>query len=189
MALMTRVVSNNPQTKLSTPPLNSRIDLQNSLDLGSDYRGVEFTTGYITPQDYWNDVAYPGLSSGGTPVTLRDSINQGYVGYPSRTPLEALFNPVGAQSVPEDGIFIENTSPTNSSASYLNQFPDELQADRDVYSISLMGERLNGYTTFDPTTMSNGDLLDQSQVPQFEEENSDPQGGLTSSARNFTTAF
>jgi hypothetical protein len=187
--LMAQIVSNNPQTKLSVPPLNSRVDLNNSVDLGSDYRGVEFTTGYVTPQNYWKDVAYPGLTSAIIPTTLRDSVNQGYVGYPSSTPLEALFNPVGAQSIATTGLPVESTSPSNSTGSYLNQFPEPLQADRDVYSISLIGETLNGYTTFDPSSMSNGDLLDQSQVPQFEDENADPLGGLTSSARNFTTAF
>lgn len=187
--LMTRVVSNNPQTKLSVPPLNARVDLDNSVDLGSDYRGVEFTTGYLTPQDYWNDIAFPGLTSAVIPTTLRDSVNQGYVGYPSSTPLESTFNPVGAQSVTSTGLPVESTSPSNSTGSYLNQFPEPLQADRDVYSISLIGETLNGYTTFDPSSMSNGDLLDQSQVPQFEDDNADPLGGLTSSARTFTTAF
>lgn len=187
--LISRVASNNPQTKLSVPPLDSRVDLEGSVDLGSDYRGVEFTLGYITPQEYWKDVAYPGLTSAVIPTALRDSINQGYVGYSSQTPLEALFNPVGAQSVSSTDLPVESTSPTNSPASYLSQFPEQLQADKDVYSISLMGETLNGYTTFDPATMSNGDLIDQSQVPQFEEENADPLGGLTSSSRNFTTAF
>jgi hypothetical protein len=187
--LLARIVSNNPQTKLSVPPLDSRIDLESTADLGSDYRGVEFAVGYLTPQDYWNDVAYPGLTSAVVPTALRDSIIQGYVGYSTSTPLESLFNPVGAQSVVDTGLPVESTSPTNSPASYLSQFPEQLQADRDVYSISLMGEALNGYTSFDPATMSNGDLIDQSQVPQFEEQNADPMGGLTASARTFTTAF
>lgn len=187
--LLARIASNNPQTKLSVPPLNSRVDLESSVDLGSDYRGVEFTSGYLSPQEYWAGTAYPGLTTAVIPTALRDSINQGYVGYSSVTPLESLFNPVGAQSVASTGLPVESTSPTNSPASYLSQFPNDLQADRDVYSISLMGETLNGYTTFEPSTMSNGDLIDQGQVPQFEEENADPFGGLTSSARNFTTAF
>ena len=52
-----------------------------------------------------------------------------------------------------------------------------------------MGEKLNGYTTFDPQTMSNGDLIDLSLVPTYEEDNKDPQGGLPSASRNFTPAF
>lgn len=180
--LMSKVVSNNPQTKLSIPPLNARVDLSNSADLGYDNRGVEITSGYITPQQYWNDVAYPGMTGSIMPTGLKDSVSNGYVGYLSSAPLEQLFNPVGAQSVSD--------APTSVyDPSIFGQFPDELQGDRDVFSVSLMGEKLNGYTTFDPATMSNGDFLDTSQVPQFEDDNKDPQGGLNPAARNFTTAF
>jgi hypothetical protein len=187
--LMTRVISNNPQSKLSIPPIDSRINLENSASIGSDFRGVEFTKGYITPQDYWKDIAYPGLTSSSIPIGFRDTINQGYVNYPSITPLENLFNPIGAQSISDLDIESESSSPMGSSASYLNQFPESAKADSEIYSISLIGESINGFTTFDPSIMSNGDLLDQSQVPQFDNENSDPQGGLMASARNFEPAF
>lgn len=182
VSLMSRVVSNNPQTKLSIPPLNSRVDLSNTVDLGYDFRGVNIPTGYISPQDYWSDIAIPGLTTSSLPPDIQDYISDGYVGYSSRTPLESLYNPVGALSVSD--------APGTATPSFeYNQFSDELQGDKDVFSISLMGERLNGYTTFDPATMSNGDLMDTSQVPNFEEDNKDPQGGLNSAARNFTPAF
>lgn len=182
ISLMSRVVSNNPQTKLSVPPLNSRVDLSNTVDLGYDFRGVSVPTGYISPQDYWTDIAIPGLTTSSLPPDIQDYISDGYVGYLSKTPLEGLYNPVGALSV-------SDAPGVATSAFEYDRFADELQGDRDVFSISLMGERLNGYTTFDPATMSNGDLLDTSQVPNFEEDNRDPQGGLNPAARNFTPAF
>ena len=185
--LMTRIISNNPQTKLSVPPVNARINLKNSADTGSDLRGVEFTKGYITPQDYWKDIAYPGLTSSATPIGFRDIINQGYVNYPSITPLENLFNPIGAQSISDTDIESEISSPAGSAASYLSQFPEVTNAERQVYNISLIGELINGLTTFDPATMSNGNLIDLNNVP--DEENSDPQGGSTPSTRNFQPAF
>ena len=182
--LISRLVSNNPQTKISVPPPNSRIDLESSVDLGSDYRGVDFSMGYVSPGDYWNNIAFPGLTSTVIPTNLKDSIIAGYTGYLSFTPLEALYNPVGASSI--------SNAPSGTSvptSSILSQFPENLQADNEIYAISLMGEKLNGYTTFDPQTMSNGDLIDLSLVPTYEEDNKDPQGGLPSSSRNFTPAF
>ena len=184
--LIAQAVSNNPQTKISIPPSGARIDLESSVDLGTDYRGVEFSSGYISPGDYWNNIAFPGLTNTSVPGNLIKSVTNGYVGYLSSTPLEALYNPTGALSVsgiPSGGI---GSMPISS---ILSQFPDTLQADRDVYAVSLMGEKFNGFTTFDPATMSNGDLIDTSLVPTFEENNKDPQGGLNPTARNFTTAF
>lgn len=177
VGLISRAISNNPQTKISVPPTSARIDLESSVDLGSDYRGVEFSTGYISPRDYWNGLAFPGLTD------ILKSATSGYVGYLSSTPLEALYNPAGAASVSAD------TGTSVPVSSILSQFPDNLQADRDVYAISLMGEQFNGFTTFDPATMSNGDLMDTSLVPTFETDNKDSQGGLNSAARTFTTAF
>lgn len=186
--LIAKVVSNNPQTKLSVPPSGARVSLSNSVDLGYDYRGVEIVSGYITPQEYWNDVAYPGLTDTSVPLGFKGSVSEGYVGYLSSNPLEGLYNPVGAQSISDaPGATTVPYSPLSSSV--LSQFSGDLLGDRDVFSISLMGEKLNGYTTFDPSVMSNGDLLDTSQVPTFEDDNQDPQGGLNPTARNFTPAF
>ncbi len=187
-SLIAKAVSNNPQTKLSVPPSSTRIDLNNSVDLGYDYRGIDIPSGYLTPQDYWSDVAYPGMTNQVTPTGFKDFISNGYVGYLSSTPLEGLFNPIGAQSI-SDAPGSTSDPASLSNPSVFSQFPEELQADRDVFSISLMGERLNGYTTFDPSTMSNGDLLNTSQVPSFDEDNKDPEGGLNPTARNFTPAF
>ena len=179
--LISRAISNNPQTKISVPPTGARIDLESSVDLGSDYRGVEFSTGYISPRDYWNGLAFPGLTD------ILKSATSGYVGYLSSTPLEALYNPAGAASV--SGTVFADTGMSVPVSSVLSQFPDNLQADRDVYAISLMGEQFNGFTAFDPATMSNGDLMDTSLVPTFETDNKDSQGGLNPTARTFTTTF
>lgn len=184
--LIARVVSNNPQTKISVPPSGARIDLESSVDLGADYRGVDFSSGYITPRDYWNNIAFPGLTTSSMPSDLLKSVSNGYVGYLSSTPLEALYNPSGAFSI--SGVPSESGTYVPAS-SILSQFPDTFQADKDVYAISLMSEKFNGFTTFDPATMSNGDLIDTSLAPTFEVDNKDPQGGLNSAARNFTTAF
>jgi len=183
--LIAQIASNNPQTKISVPPSGARIDLESSVDLGADYRGVDFSSGYISPRDYWNDIAFPGLTSTSMPTDLINSVSGGYVGYLSSAPLEALYNPLGALSVSE----VSTGNGSVPASSILNEFPDNLQADRDVYAISLMGEKFNGFTTFDPATMSNGDLIDTSLVPTFETDNKDPQGGLNPAARNFTTAF
>ena len=183
--LIAQVVSNNPQTKISVPPSGARIDLESSVDLGADYRGVDFSSGYISPKDYWNNIAFPGLTDTSVPTDLLNSVTGGYVGYLSSAPLEALYNPFGALSVSE----VSSGNGSIPASSILNEFPENLQADRDVYAISLMGEKFNGFTTFDPATMSNGDLMDTSLVPTFEEDNKDPQGGLNPAARNFTTAF
>lgn len=184
--LIAKIASNNPQTKISVPPSGARIDLESSVDLGADYRGVDFSSGYISPRDYWNNVAFPGITSTSISTDLLSSVRSGYVGYLSSAPLEALYNPLGALSV--SGI-TPGSSGSVPASSILSQFPDNFQADRDVYAISLMGEKFNGFTTFDPATMSNGDLMDTSLVPTFEEDNKDPQGGLNPAARNFTTAF
>lgn len=186
VSLITRAIANNPQAKVSTPPPNSRVDLDSSVDLGLDYRGVPVAEGYISPQKYWKNVAFSGLTSTEIPLGLKDSIKSGLVGYLSSSPLEALYNPSGAASI------LGNMEVGGSGlpiTSILSQFPENLGGDKELYAISLMGEKLNGYTTFDPKTMSNGDLLDVSLAPTFEEDNTDPQGGLNSTARDFTPAF
>ena len=94
------IIANNPQTKISSPPVNAKIALNNNVDLGLDYRGVEFTKGYSTLQEYWGNIPYPGMESPSIlPSSLRQSVLQGYVGYASTTPLEKLYNPIAADSI------------------------------------------------------------------------------------------
>lgn len=187
------ILSNNPQTKLSNPPPNSEILLKNSVDLGLDYRDIPYVTGYSTLEEYWSDIPYPGfIRADIIPATLKESIIDGYIGYLSNAPLEALYNPIGANSVNEFNLSSQeslNFSDQFSSGSILAQLPQALQGDSDIYSISLIGETLNGYTSFDPKTMSNGDLIDPSLIPDFENQNADMDRGLPGLARTFTPPF
>jgi hypothetical protein len=191
--LASKIISNNPQTKLSTPPSNAKIPLESSVDLGLDYRGVSFATGYSTLEDYWSDVPYPGVTSVNLiPATFRESILNGYVGYASETPLEVVYNPIGADSIRSFNLSSPealNFSDPFGGGSVLAQLPVSLQGDADIYSISLIGETLNGYTTFDPGTMSNGDAIDLSLIPDFEGQNADPDGGLPGLSRTFASPF
>lgn len=188
-----QIISNNPQTKISTPPINSKIALETSVDLGLDYRGVPFNTGYSTIEDYWSDIPYPGVTSNNLiPATLRESLLNGYIGYSSQVPLENIYNPEGTNSISSFDLTSSdalNFSNPFGSGSILNQLPEELQGDKDVYSISLIGETINGYTTFDPKTMSNGDSIDASLIPDFEGQNADSDGGLPGLSRSFAFPF
>lgn len=170
LALISKVVTNNPQGKVSVPPKDSKVFLENSVELGSDYKGVEFAKAYLTPADYFSNVPIPGMTAPGMlPTDIKSSILQGYSGYPTGSKLESLFNPAGSVSIGDikDPGAAMAPADTFMAASILGTFPKELQADRDIYSISLMGEQLNGYTTFDPSTMSNGELIDESLAPDM----------------------
>lgn len=187
------LATNNPQSKLSVPPPDTRIALENTTPLGLDYRGVEFTTGYSTLNDYWSNIPYPGMTSPSViPATLKDSIIGGLEGYLSNNPLESVYNPIGAGSItttdlsPSEAI---NFSDPFGSGFVLGQIPFPNLGDTDTYSISLIGERLNGLTTFDLKTMSNGDYIDPKFTPSFEKENSDPDGGRSSLTRTFNPAY
>ena len=80
------LVGNNPQTKLSIPPPDSKIPLDSNVNLGLDYRGVNFATGYSTLEDYWENIPYPGMSSPSIiPATFKESILDGLVGYLSNS--------------------------------------------------------------------------------------------------------
>jgi hypothetical protein len=165
-ALGGAMIANNPQTKISTPPIDSKIALDNSIDLGLDYRGVEFVKGYSTLQDYWGNIPYPGM--------------------------ESLYNPIAADSVGNLNLrSIEAINYANlfTSGSILGEVPDFQRQDQDIYAISLIGETINGYTTFDPATMSNGDAIDISLIPNYESQNADPDGGRAGLSRTFTPAF
>jgi hypothetical protein len=192
---VTRLVANNPQTKISTPPPDSIVALTTSVDLGLDYRGTEFVSSYLPPKDYYANIAYPGFSglSSSFPANFRDSIIQGYIGYPSGLPLELVFNPVGEESVRDLNLtspssLLAPTDPFNSG-SILGDLPSMSQSDRDIYEISLISPRMNGFLSFDSNTMSNGDLINASLIPQFEKDNADKDGGLNPASRNFSTAL
>lgn len=187
LPLVIKTVTNNPQNKISLPPKDAKISLEDGVELGLDHRGVEFTKGYLTPEDYFADIPIPGMKTTSVlPVNIRDSVVQGYIDYPLDSRLESLFNPAGAMSVEnisDPNVAIASADPFMAS-SVLGALPSELQADRDIYGISLMGELMNGYTTFDPATMSNGDLVDETLTP-----NTPSGSGLPGLLQEFVKAY
>lgn len=193
--LVTKISANNPRNKISSPPSNTVIPLLQSIDLDKDYRGVSFATGYLSPQNYFSEIAYPGFESTSsiTPVTFKDSVIDGYVGYPSNINLESIFNPAGAESLRDLGLKINSVlsgSDIWNASSILGDLTDIAglaQSDRDIYEISLIGPRINNLLTFDPATMSNGDYFDTSNLPAI--LNSDKENGVPMSSRKFSNTF
>jgi len=195
VSFITKIAANNPKNKISIPPSNTTISLSQNIDLDKDHRGISFATGYISPQSYYSDIAYPGFesTSSTTPVTFKDSVLDGYVGYPANILLESIFNPSGAESlrdIPSAITSILSGSDIWNSTSVLGDLaniPGLSQSDRDIYEISLIGPRINNFLTFDPSTMSNGDYFDVSNLPKI--LNSDKEDGLPMSSRNFSNTF
>jgi hypothetical protein len=194
LEFVTKISANNPRNKVSSPPPNSIVPLANSIDLDRDFRDLPFSTSYLLPQDYYTEVAYPGFGDlTSIPLSLRDSIENGYVGYPNNLSLESIFNPIGAESLREISSSIGNVLSgsdiwnTTSVLGQLDDIPGLSQADRDIYEISLMGARINGLLEYDPATQSNGDYFDTSLLPEI--LNADKDNGVPLSSRNFSNTF
>lgn len=194
LELIFKISSNNPKNKISSPPPNSIIPLEDSIDLDRDFRDIPFSSSYLLPQDYYSEVAYPGFGDiTSVPLTLRESVENGYIGYPNNLSLESIFNPAGAESLREIGSLIGNILSgsdiwaATSVLGQLDNIPGLSQADRDIYEISLMGARINGFLEFDPATQSNGDYFNTSLLPEI--LNSDKDGGVPVSSRNFSNTF
>lgn len=192
--LIFNIASNNPKTKLSSPPPNSVIPLLNSIDFDLDYKSLPISSSYLLPQEYFSDIAYPGFKSvSSIPLSLKESVQNGYVGYPFNSTLEQIFNPAGAESLKNIttsvGEALSNSDIWNATSvlGQLENIPGLSQADRDIYEISLMGARINGLLEFDQSSQSNGDFFDVSLLPEL--QNSDKEGGIPFSSRNFSTAF
>ena len=173
--LFGRVSSNNPLNKISTPPPNSIIKLENTTGLSSDYRGVSFSSGYLPPPDYYSEVAYPSLVDRVGGPSFKEAVLDGYVGYPQLPALfESYFNPAGAQSLQNVDISYSGDTPWSASSSILGELmnaPGLSRADQQIYDVSIMGAKLNGFTSFDPKTMSNGDYFNGSLLPKDENNN------------------
>lgn len=183
--LYTAIANNNSLNKISTPPIDSVVVLDNSIELGSDFRGVPYTTGYLSPQSYYSEVAYPGYSGPlETPSTFIDSISDGYVGYSPA--FETSLNPSGAESVSDYSSSGDASLFVNTPFSELENIPGLSQADRDLYEISLIGARLNNFLSYDELG-SNGDLTPGTTIPI--PMNSDQDSGVPSSSRSFSYAF
>lgn len=181
-----RFIDNNPQTKLSVPPPDDILILEDSVDLGSDYRGVKFTSGYLSPQQYYNDIPYPKYETAfNLPGSLSESLTQGYFGYPSITGLEGGFSP-------ETSDTIANFPPKESQylgKSLLSEIPNISDRDAAIYQISLIGNNLGRLTGVDFSVSSNGDLLDPKYFPTFEQDNADSDSGNPALARAFSPTF
>lgn len=117
------------------------------------------------------------------PTNFNKILKAGYVGYsPNR--LENVFNPPGARSVGS-----ELSGRAQSIMAELSRSPNVLQGEREIYDISLIGARLNGFTSFEPRTDSNGDRIDQGLVPNLDERNKDEELGIIYPAREFKPAY
>lgn len=188
------IASNNPHTKLDSPPPNTTVSLNENVDLDKDFKGISFVTGYLTPQQYYSEIAYPDFNGAfSVPASFKDSILDGYIGYPSGISMESVFNPVGAESIRDISTGIASVlsdSDIWNAASVLGQLgdiPGLDQGERDIYEISLIGPRINNLLTFDPATMSNGDYFDTGSLPKI--LNADKEDGVPMSYRNFSNTF
>lgn len=181
------IVNNNPLTKIDNVPPDTIIPLSNSVTLDKDRNGVPYEAGYLTLGDYFIGAPFPKMmgDTNVLPSSVKDSASYGYVGY-SPYSLEALYNP----SLSENMTDFTNSMLPNA----LNQIGGVSKAamdriDKDVYNISLISIDLAGYTSFDPATMSNGDLLDPTKLPKFDQANLDSGNGSLYNSRKKRTAF
>mgnify|MGYP006276907493 CR=1 FL=1 len=134
------IINNNPFTKLSAIPPDTIIPLDISAEMGKDYRGVDVALGYLTPFDYYNNVAFA--------KNLAGSAAAGYVGYP-QTPLESLYNPDSSVSLGNEGATVTYVPQALSELSSESRLS---QSDRDLYNLSLMAIDLKGLSTIDLTS-------------------------------------
>jgi len=196
--LFSRLASSMAHNKLDKLPEGSRIQLDDSIDMAADYRGVSFDTGYLTPDQYFSNIAYPGLSntSNNIPQTLAKSVQDGYVGYSTTEPLESLSRPDIVDTIsPSDISGLSKVFRPLSGLGTINTLKDLSgfgalsEADQVMYNVDIseLVVDINGYTIYDPATDSNGDFIDTNLVPDYESDNSDT--GLPYSSRTRSTTF
>ena len=187
---MISVVNNNSLTKLDKVPPDTIITLEDSVQLGNDINGVPVSLGYLTPNDYYNNVAYPKMTSdtNNLPTSLNSSAQYGYVGY-SPYSLEALFNPAMASSLSDEQGNTINTNLPQALQEISSSAMSMSQQDKNLYNISLLAIDLAGYNSYDPKTMSTGDFLDVASLPKYDETNTDSNKGNLFSSRDKSTTF
>lgn len=185
-----------PARKLDKLPAGSLLPLSDSVGLTSDYRGVEFSTGYLTPEDYFAGIALPGAGSTAQnlPDTILKSLSEGYVGYATTRPLESLLRP-GLDSLLSlsDVQEARNVSRSLAGLGTIGTIRDFTgigalsPADQKMYAVDVakLVVEINGYTTYQPEVNSNGDFI----TPLKDTENSDSGRGLPFSQRTRTTTF
>ena len=196
--LFSRLASSMAYNKLDKLPEGSRIQLDDNISLSSDYRGISFSTGYLTPNQYFSNIAYPGLSntSANIPQTLIKSVQEGYVGYSTTSPLESLSRPdivdtISANDISDLNKLFRPLSGlgTIDTLKDLSGFGALSEADQAMYNVDIseLVVDINGYTIYDPSTDSNGDFIDTSLVPDYESDNADT--GLPYSSRTRSVTF
>lgn len=196
LPLYTKIASNIAPRKLDKPPSGVQVSLSDSIPLGKDARGVDISVGYLTPSQYYNDVAYPGVGStfNNLPRTIMSSLEQGYSGYGSLTPLSGPLSDV----VTKDDVTDLSSIPQSvSGVGTMDTIRDltgvglMTKADQVMYSVDLTELILakNGYTTYNPLTDSNGDYIDPSLVTNPALKNSDSESGVPYSQRTRSPMF
>lgn len=200
LGLYSRMAMNLPTNKLDKLPSGTKINLDDRVKFDTDSDSVSLDTGYLTPLDYFSDVAYPGMGSTGDnlPGTLIKSITEGYRNYATLQPLDDVFRPGIASLISLDDIRdISRYSRSISGLGTINtvkdlsgianlSFADQVMYEVDISDIVV---NINGYTVYDPLTDSNGDFIDPSLVPDYESYNSDSSSGLTYSYRTRSSTF
>lgn len=196
LSLRASLAATVPSRKPDKLPANDRISLLDSINLGTDYRGVNFSTGYLTPQQYFSGTAFPGVgtTSRNLPDTIIQSLQGGYVGYPTLQPLENLLRP-GLSSIitTSDIQDINSVSRSVSGLGTIGTIRDFTgigalsQDDQNMYDVDLSDliVKINGYTTYQPEINSNGDFI----TPVSMTPNADQDQGLPYSQRTRSTVF
>lgn len=196
LSVRTELAASVPSRKPDKLPAGARIPLLDSVNLATDHRGVNFSTGYLTPEEYFTGTAFPGAgqTAQNLPDTIIQSIREGYVGYATLQPLESLLRPGLASLISLSDIQdAKNVSRSVAGLGTIGTIRDftgigALSADdRAMYDVDLsdLVVRLNGYTTYQPELNSNGDFM--TPVPMT--PNADPGQGLPYSQRTRQTVF
>lgn len=178
-----------PTNKLDKVAPGTLFSLDDIVNLNEDQNGVKITTGYLTPLEYYNDVAYPGIES-----NLLESVIEGYKTYPT---LDLLDNVLGQIVDPDDLASANRVSGSIAGLGTMDTIRDLTgigtmsDADRAMYEVDLTSIviDLNGYTIYDPLTDSNGDFINPDLIPDYNAQNSDPGSGQTFTARDRSIAF
>ena len=189
LELSNRMAASVPLTKLDKLPAGTRIDLADSTALDTDYRGVSVASGYLTPDQYFSEIAYPGMGSTAEnlPSSIVKSISEGYSGYGTLQPLDDLLRPGLAnilsrsdlgQRITPAAIAGIGTLDTLRDITGLGSMPEADRAMYDVEDIASLVVDMNGYTVYDPLTANR-------TVPAAENADS----GLPTSVRTRTTPF
>lgn len=196
LELFSQMATNSPLNKLDKLPAGTRINLDENVNLDREQNNIKLTTGYLTPADYFNGIAYPGMGNTGDnlPGTLLESIRSGYAGYATLQPLDELLRPGIADIVSSadiqdfSGISRSiagvGTADTVRDLTGLGTMSD---ADLAMYNVDLASivVDINGYTVYDPLESNN--FGDPRKLPDYDAQNND--SGLPATSRTRSSTF